>query len=146
MAVDPQVARTNASIRTGARVLGAVLLVVGLVVFLHSGAQVVHAINRSDDMGDPDFGEGPPFGTVLATMGGFLLIGVSLVVLNVGFLRTQAGYAAGEAGAALRSVARDLAEGAQDAGRSGPYCPSCGVRSDSGDRFCSACGGALPTS
>lgn len=145
MAVDGRVARTNTTIRNAARIGGVVLLVAGLVVFIHFGARVVHDISRGDDMNSPDFATGPSIGTILATMGGFLLIGISLQLLNIGFLRTAADYIAGEGSTALRSVAGDIGAGLRgDAGKTGAYCPKCGTRGAAGASFCDHCGTALP--
>ena len=159
-AVSPQTAQTNAALRNGFRIGGLVLLVVGLVVFLYNGSHVVHAISDSSDMSSPHFAEGPSVGSMLATMGGFLLIGISLQLLNLGFLRPAVNYAAGEGSEAIRSVSGDIAGGIREglAGpggpggtgggvgaseRTGPYCSKCGVRNAAGAHFCDACGTAL---
>jgi hypothetical protein len=154
MVVSSRTAQTNATLRNAFRIGGLVLLVVGLFVFVYNGSHLVHAISRSSDMNSPDFAEGPSFGTALATMGGFLLIGIGLQLLNLGFLRTAVNYAAGESTEAIRSVTGDIAGGLRDgfgggaagtaaAERTGAYCSKCGVRNDAGARFCDACGTAL---
>ena len=158
MAISPETVRTNTALRNGFRIGGLVLLVLGLIVFIVNGSHVVHAISASSDMNSPDFATGPSIGSVLATMGGFLMIGVSLQLLNLGFLRTALNYAAGEGSQAVRSVSGDIAGGVHDgwaggrgtpqattdaSAKTGPYCSKCGVRNDAGARFCDACGTAL---
>jgi len=159
MAVDPRVVSTNARIRTAARIGGVLVVALGLFLFIHNGANVIHGINQSSDLNSPDFASGPPIGAVLGTMGGFLMTGVGLQLLYVGFLRTATNYVAGEASPALRSVAGDVAGGIRDglagvtggavagheqrAERTGPFCSACGVRNDAGAHFCDACGAPL---
>ena len=148
MAVSTQTARTNAALRNGFRAGGPVLLAVGLTVLVVNGVHVVHAISASSDMDSPDFAEGPSFGSVLAVMGGLLLAGLGLQLLYLGFLRTAVNYAAGEGSEGIRSVSEDLAAGIRSGwtggtGGAGPYCSKCGVRNDTGARFCDSCGSAL---
>ncbi|MFT4084737.1 MAG: zinc ribbon domain-containing protein [Nocardioides sp.] len=140
MAVEDRTAQTNARIRTSARIGGAVLTVFGGIVFVTACTKV--------------FGggfDGPGPGWMAAWIGSLVVFGIGLQLLNIGFLRTQANYLAGEAGGAVRSVAGDVAGGIRDAsaagsdGRTGPFCSACGVRNDVGARFCDACGTALVT-
>lgn len=150
MAVSPRTAQTNAALRNGLRIGGLLLLAAGLFVFVYNGAHVVHDISGSSDMNSPDFADGPSFGSVLATMAGFLMIGISLQLLNLGFLRTSLNYVAGEGSDAIRSVTGDIASGwrggvgaGSPAERTGAYCSKCGARNDAGARFCDACGTGL---
>jgi hypothetical protein len=122
------------------RLLGVVVLVAGLTIFIVCGKDVLHDISASDDMNSPEFAAGPPVGKVLGTMGGFLMMGVGLQLLYLGFLRAQARYLAAETSPAVATVAEAFNRGAT---ANGPYCASCGTRNDRGARFCDACGKAL---
>lgn len=131
---------TNATTRNVLRVLGIVVLAAGLTVFILCGKDVVHAITASDDLNSPDFAEGPPVGKMLGTMGGFLMIGIGLQLLNLGFLRAQARYLAEEASPAVATLAGAVHDGLTG---TGPFCSACGTRNDDAARFCDSCGKPL---
>ena len=135
MAADPMTAQTHTHVRTVLRVVGVVLLIAGLVIFVWCGRNLLHAMTQ-DSVEDS-----APIGSMLGTIGGFLMIGVGLQALNVGFLRAQATYVAQETSGAVRTVSREVATGIRDA--DGPFCSGCGGRNLSGARFCSACGRPL---
>lgn len=137
MAVDPGTARTNATIRTTARVAGVVLTILGVVLFLWCGTHLL------DAMTDDSFDAPSPAGWGFGTVGSFALFGIGLQCLNIGFLRAQVNYLAGEGSQAVRSLTGDIAGGLRDDGRTGPYCSRCGVRNDAAARFCDACGNPL---
>lgn len=138
MAVDATVAQTNTRIRTVARVAGVVLTVAGIALFLWCGKHVLAAFN------DDSFDAPNPVGWMFGTVGSFALFAIGMQCLNLGFLRAQADYVAGEASGAVRSVGGDIAAGlGRD--RTGPYCSACGVRNDAGAHFCDACGKPLAT-
>lgn len=143
MALDAGVARTNARIRTAARIGGVVLTIAGVVLFLWCGKHLLAAMN------DDSFDAPNPAGWGFGAVGSFALFGLGLSLLNIGFLRAQVNYLAGEGSQALRSVAGDIGAGLQDqspaASSAGPYCSRCGVRNDADARFCDACGNPLAT-
>lgn len=140
MVVNSRVRRVNAEARTALRVIGAVLLVAGIVL-------VVVGFSRfSDNFGSSapsDSGVGP---ILMIAGGGFLTI-FGLAALRMGFLRAELNYLAGEGSDAIRSVAGDVAAGMRSAQpqaeHSGSFCPNCGARHAPTARFCDACGHAL---
>lgn len=133
MTATPGFAR-QAQYRSLFRVLGALLLVVGVVTCVWGFASFI---------GAEDF---PGASTVVAFMGGFLLAAVGLMFLQWGFLGAAARYGAGETMPVVKDSAEYLSdgEGVLGIGRSaGPFCSRCGVRNDGGARFCDACGAQL---
>jgi hypothetical protein len=60
-------------------------------------------------------------------------------LLQAGFGGAAARFAAGE----LAPVAKDSLDYVTDSEKTGPFCSKCGVRNDTGARFCDACGTAL---
>lgn len=87
--------------------------------------------------------ESPAFGQEPSATKGFIaipLLFVGFVCLQAGFGGAVAKYAVEEMSPATRTMANNLGL----RGEAGPYCSSCGTRSDAGDRFCSSCGGTLP--
>lgn len=117
----------SATARTVLRVVGAVLLVVGLTL-------AFIGVRRLTGLGDF---ESPGFDSL-----GLLVIGMfstvfGLGALNAGFLGAQARYAAHETSPALRTA------GSAWRGDAAVACPQCGAGSRSGARFCDACGHAL---
>ncbi len=143
---------STAGARTTLRVIGVVLLVVGVPVFAW-GIYTVFSYDGYD---------GPPGLAILAFLGGLPLIGMGVRALNVGTSGAQSRYVAGEtmptltqsaaylsAGAGIMGVGRTVddgphgAEGSRGAAVTGPYCRSCGVRNDEDARFCDGCGASL---
>jgi uncharacterized membrane protein YhdT len=115
--------RNQAGIRTTFRVLGGVVLVVGVVMFGYGISQVF----GSDDV---------PGGFQIACfMGGLLVIGFGLMLLQGGFMGAAARYAAGETMPVVKDSLTSLS--------AGRYCSCCGVRNDEGAKFCDSCGSAL---
>ncbi|MBU2072809.1 MAG: zinc ribbon domain-containing protein [Actinobacteria bacterium] len=135
--------------RTTLRVIGAVLLVVGVPVF----AWGIYSVFTYDGY------DGPPGTAILAFMGGLPLIGIGLMALNVGTIGAQSRYVAGETmptvkqsasylsdGEGIMGVGRtvdDDPHGTRGATATGPFCRSCGVRNDEDARFCDGCGASL---
>jgi hypothetical protein len=78
---------------------------------------------------DADFG---PILTIGA--GGFCVV-FGLAAANVGWLRAQASYVAGETVPVLKQSVDHL--------HAGPYCRQCGTRNDTTARFCDSCGQSL---
>ena len=73
----------------------------------------------------------------------------ALAAANVGWLGTQARYAAGETMPVVRDSA-DYLTGGRGIGNvgkrddaTGPFCRQCGVRNDADARFCDGCGTTL---
>lgn len=142
----------TAGTRTTLRVIGVVLLVVGVPVFAW-GIYTVFSYDGYD---------GPPGLAILAFLGGLPLIGMGLMALNVGTIGAQSRYVAGETmptlkqsaaylsdGEGIMGVGRTVddgphgAEGSRGSAVTGPYCRSCGVRNDEDARFCDGCGASL---
>ena len=134
----------QARYRTAFRAVGAVLMVVGIVVFIYG----ITSVFGSEDM--------PSGLQIVSFIGGFLVIGVGLMCLQAGFMGAAARYGAGETMPVVRDSASFLSdgEGILGAGRTvadrsatstatGPFCSRCGVRNDADARFCDSCGSAL---
>jgi len=131
--------------RNAFRVLGAAVLVVGIVMFGYGITSV---------FGSEEFPGGLQ---IFCFMGGLLVIGLGLMFLQAGFLGAAARYSAGETmpvvrdsasylsdGQGILGVGRTVDDGAPRGGAtSGPYCRSCGVRNDADARFCDGCGASL---
>lgn len=131
----------QSSVRTAFRVLGPVILLVGL------GFVVVGFV---DFFGSMNSFRGPEK---------FWMLFVGLPVLFVGGALTQAGYAgtaaryvAGETMPVVKDSATYLSDGRGIAGigrteeaaaATGPYCRQCGTRNDADARFCDSCGQSL---
>jgi hypothetical protein len=132
----------QSTVRTAARVAAVVLLVVGVVLgFMGVSAFVA-------DFRSMDGGPGP---ILTAAAGGFCLV-FGLAAANVGWLRTQASYVAGETMPVVKDSATYLSDGRGIAGvgrteeaaaATGPYCRQCGTRNDADARFCDSCGQSL---
>lgn len=133
--------------RTTLRVVGAVLLAVGLVVAVMGVRQFL----ASMDAMDVDDNSGA-YAVVKAAVGGFLAV-FGIGALNAGFLGASARYTAGETMPVVKDSAAYLTDGQGVAGigrtaddraaATGPYCRQCGVRNDAEARFCDSCGASL---
>lgn len=144
MSTSPGFAR-QARYRNAFRGLGAVVLVVGIVMFGYGLFSV---------FGSSDF---PPGGLqIVCFIGGLPVIGFGIMCLQAGFLGVAARYGAGETMPVVRDSASYLSDGegilgvgrtVDDAPRSpaatGPYCRACGVRNDADAKFCDGCGASL---
>ena len=133
MTASPGLAR-QAEYRTTFRVLGGVLLVVGIGTF---GYGIMSVFGSEDAPGGAQ---------IAAFMGGLLVVGVGLMLLQWGFVGAAARYGAGETMPVVKDSAAYLSdgEGILGVGRTaGPYCSRCGVRNDGAARFCDSCGTAL---
>lgn len=126
MAATPGFAR-QAQYRTTFRVLGAVVLVVGIVTFGYG----ITSVFGSEDV--------PGGGQIAAFIGGLLIVGVGLMLLQWGLVGAAARYGAGEA----MPVVKDSLDYLGDDRAAGPFCSRCGVRNDADARFCDSCGNAL---
>ncbi|WP_323792666.1 zinc ribbon domain-containing protein [Nocardioides sp.] len=129
----------SSTARTVFRILGAVLVVGGLVLLVRGGTEFVAEMN-----GDT-FGDDAGFGPILRIAGGGFLVVFGLAALNAGFLGAQSRYVSGETSDAVREFGSAFrGEPSQGTTRgSGPHCSSCGVQADREARFCDACGHAL---
>lgn len=135
-------APTNATARNVLRVAGIVVLAAGLTIFILCGKDLIHVMTAPDDLNSPDFGDDSvPIGAMLGTGGGFLMIGIGLQLLNLGFLRAQVRYLAEEASPAVATLAGAVHEGL--GGANGPFCSACGTRNDAAAHFCDSCGKPL---
>ena len=144
MAVDLRTSRTNASMRTTFRVVGAVLLIAGIVLLVIGIKHFSSGMNSTQSF-DPtasNTDDGP--GSILMMAGGGFLMVFGLASLRMGFLRAEVNYLAGETSGAIRSIAGDVAQGMRrDGEATGPYCSACGVRNDAAAHFCDGCGKPL---
>jgi hypothetical protein len=134
--------------RTILRVVGFVLLAVGLVIAVRGGMLFL----RGFTSGDIDDTSGLT-GILMLGGGGFLCI-FGLAFLNAGFLGATARYGAGETMPVVKDSAAYLSDGQgvlgvgrtvddQPAAAAGPFCAKCGVRNDATARFCDSCGSSL---
>ena len=133
MTATPGLARQT-QYRTTFRVLGGVVLVVGIVTFGYG----ITSVFGSEDV--------PSGAQIAAFMGGLLVVGIGLMLLQLGFVGAAARYGAGETMPVVKDSAAYLSdgEGILGVGRTaGPYCSKCGVRNDGDARFCDSCGTAL---
>ncbi len=132
MATTPGFARQT-QYRTTFRVLGVVVLVIGIVTFVYGIASVF----GSEDV--------PGGFQIVCFIGGLLIIGVGMMFLQWGFLGAAARYGAGETMPVVKDSATYLSdgEGILGVGTTGPFCSKCGVRNDADAKFCDSCGGAL---
>ncbi|MCM0620778.1 zinc ribbon domain-containing protein [Nocardioides bruguierae] len=160
----PQTGRT----RTTLRVVGGLLLVVGLCVaglglwgFVAdangmTSAQPSMEWSEGGFVDEADEGFTPPGGFAamgLLAVGGFMTIG-GLAALSFGTLGAQSRYVAGETMPTVKQSAAYLSDGrgvlgiGQDVDQrqesaTGPYCRQCGTRNDEAARFCDSCGTSL---
>lgn len=128
------------SIRLAFRVASVLLL----AVTLWAGYVGLHALFT-----DPFASGAKPWMMFVAIFGLFL----TGVCAQAGFGGAAARYAAGETMPVVRDSASYLTDGegvlgvgrtvGRGAGKTGPFCSTCGVRNDEGARFCDACGSAL---
>lgn len=116
------------------RVLGFVLIIGGAATCIWGFTSFI---------GAEDF---PGAETVVAFLGGFLVAGIGLMLLQAGFMGAAARFGAGETMPVVKDSAEYLSdgEGVLGIGRSaGPFCSKCGVRNDGDARFCDSCGAQL---
>ena len=133
MATTPGFAQQT-QYRNAFRVLGVVVLVIGIVTFVYGIASVF----GSEDV--------PGGFQIVCFIGGLLIIGVGMMFLQWGFLGAAARYGAGETMPVVKDSATYLSdgEGILGVGRTaGPFCSKCGVRNDPDAKFCDSCGGTL---
>lgn len=133
MTATPGFAR-QPQLRTTFRVLGSLVLVAGVAMF---GYGIVSVFGSTME---------PSGIQILCFVGGLLVIGVGLMLLQWGFLGAAARYGAGETMPVLKDSAAYLSdgEGVLGVGRTaGVHCSACGVRNDSAARFCDSCGTRL---
>ena len=119
--------RHQSRVRTSARVAAVALLVLGAYLLYRGISGFVDQAQSSSV--EPDFG---PILTIAA--GGFCVV-FGLAAANVGWLRSQASYVAGETVPVVKDSLDHL--------RAGPYCRQCGTRNDDEARFCDSCGQSL---
>lgn len=145
-------------VRNGSRVGGLVLTIGGvLTVLIGFGGFVSGMVTSDIDGPDPKM-MGLFF--VMFAVGGFLSV-IGFGLLRVGYLGAAARYGSGELSPVLKDTADYLTDGegilgvgrtVDDSGRTpgssvatGPFCSRCGIRNDTGAKFCDACGSALQT-
>lgn len=134
-------------IRTGARVAGIALTVLGAVLMI--GGLVVFGSAFAGDY-DPFASDGiprPVFGLAGFAAGGFALV-FGRGLLGVGYGGAALRYAAGEAAPVIKETADHVrgttgTTGDPAAGTDGPFCRACGVRNRADAKFCDGCGQSL---
>jgi hypothetical protein len=117
----------QSTVRTTARVLAVVLLVVGVALL----AKGISAFASEFD--SPSVDGGP--GSILTIAAGGFCVVFGLAAANVGWLRAQASYVAGETVPVIKDSLEHL--------QAGPYCRQCGTRNDTSATFCDSCGKSL---
>lgn len=129
--------RDQAGTRTTLRVVGGVLLLVGVVLAIWG---ITGFVRDFDSM---DGGPGP---VLLAGAGGFLAV-IGLGMLSAGTLGAQARYAAGETMPVVKDSAAYLTDGQGIAGigrtAGATFCSECGKPVGADAKFCSSCGHAV---
>lgn len=123
----------QSTVRTVARVAAVVLLLVGAVLAFTGISAFISSMDDPFGMEDPLAPSGFE-AVLLAGAGGFCVV-LGLAAANVGWLRAQASYVAGETMPVVRQSLDHL--------EAGPYCRHCGTRNDTTARFCDSCGQSL---
>jgi hypothetical protein len=139
-ATPPPGLRNQAGVRTLFRVLGPVVVGVGVVFVVLAGIDFFGSMSS--------FGDEPTrfwmffVGLPLLAVGGWLTM--------AGFMGAGARYTASEYAPVLKDTAGYLSDGrgilgvgraqAPTAPAAGPYCRQCGARNDADARFCDSCG------
>ena len=122
----PGLARQS-TVRTVARVAAVVLGAVGVILVVMGGREFLAGFD--DPMAD-----GGPGSILTVGAGGFCIV-FALAAANVGWLRAQASYVAGETVPVIKQSLDHI--------RSGPFCSACGTRNDDTAKFCDSCGQSL---
>ncbi|MGN6574257.1 MAG: zinc ribbon domain-containing protein [Nocardioides sp.] len=132
--------RTQSAVRTGLRVAGGLLALVGLGLTVTAGIEFFTL---------QGFEEPHRFWMFFV---GIPALGIGLMMLQAGFAGAGARYAAGEYAPVVKDTAEYLTDGKGlrnlgvrdgDSPAAGPYCRSCGTRNDADARFCDSCGTAM---
>jgi hypothetical protein len=125
---DPSL-RQQASVRTVLRILGPVLLTLGLILTIAGIASFFSAFGSlSGEM---------PRNFWMAFIG-LPLVAIGLALTRVAYLGPATRYVAGEVTPTLRDTLGALGIGSGES-----VCASCGARNDPDSRFCDACGKPL---
>lgn len=124
----------NRGKRTTFRVLGAIVLLAGVLLLLV--ALMDFFASMSSDSFDAE-----PTRFWMAFIG-VPLLAVGAWLLQFGYLGAVSSFAASESRPALRQTGEALGL-RDDADRSGPFCRQCGRRNDADARFCDGCGSSL---
>ena len=137
--------RNQTGVRTAARVVAVVLLVVGPILVVTGFSSFVSGMDDPMDSGSGD---------LLAFGLGGLCSVLGLAAAGIGWMGAQASYAAGETMPVLKDSAAYLSDGQglgaigrtvqpDGATVTGPYCRQCGTRNDAEATFCDSCGQSL---
>jgi len=132
----------QAQIRTGARIGGIALTVLGVVLVVVGIGMFATFFSNSYD---PFAEEGIPrplLGLPVVAAGGFALV-FGRGLLGVGYGGATARYAAGELAPVVRDTVDHVRGGGQVGAADGPFCRACGVRNRSTASFCDGCGQSL---
>ena len=125
--------RHQAGVRTALRVGGAVVALVGLGMAVTAGIELFTL---------QGFEEPHKFWMGIV---GLPLLGVGLMMLQMGFAGVGARYAAGEYTPVVKDAAGYLSDGKGilGVGATGPFCRGCGTRNDAEAKFCDSCGASM---
>jgi hypothetical protein len=131
--VAPAGLRNQVAVRTALRVLGPIMIAVGLALVVVAGYEFFTL---------EGFEEPTRFWMFFV---GLPLLGFGGMVTQAGFAGVAARYASGELAPVVKDAASYLSDGrgvlaVGASGANGPYCRSCGTRNDADARFCDACG------
>ena len=130
------------SIKKVLKVIGPIILVVGIVLFITT---IINMTSMSSDT----FGM-----TVFTDFGGVACIGIGSICTSIGYGREIAKYGVDEYGPVAKDVHKDyirpmMKETAKDikdvihGDDKVIVCPSCGASNQEGSKFCDQCGKAL---
>ena len=133
--------RNQTGVRTLFRVLGPVVILVGLAFAVLAGIDFFGSMSSFDDQ--PTRFEMFFVGLPLLALGGWLT--------TAGFIGAGARYTAGEYAPVVKDTAGYLSDGrgvlgvgrAHSERAAGPYCRQCGTGNDADARFCGSCGTTL---
>lgn len=125
--------RHQAGVRTALRVGGALVALAGLGLAVTAGVELFTLQ-----------GFETPHKFWMGIVG-LPLLGVGLMMLQLGFSGAGARFAAGEYAPVVKDTAGYLSDGKGilGVGATGPYCRGCGIRNDAEARFCDSCGASL---
>ena len=123
------------SVRSGLRIGGGILVVIGGILVIAGFADFVSSFN-SVSLDHPGEGHQPTHFWLLFI--GFPMIAIGIAMLKGGFLGTATRYAAGEV---MPTVKDSL--GYVGIGEQRTICPKCGMENSADAKFCDHCGSAL---
>ena len=110
-------------------VLGAILVLVGFIDFIHTMYQ-----GMTGGMG------GPPTLFLVCGLPGMILLGIGMYLTSFGYMREVSQYAAKETAPAVGTTTAAVRTAWTD---DGVPCPGCSAPNEPGDKYCASCGVVL---